>query len=77
MACDVCGVKVDSLEPLRDCYQTDDIKSVCPECRRIADKELGKLNTWLYRVRRELLKRVLKQRQQSFLQPNAGGNPRE
>lgn len=67
MACDVCGAKVEYTEPLRDCYQTDDIKSLCPDCMRVADKELDKLNTWLYRVRCELLKRVLRQRRQSFL----------
>lgn len=66
MACDVCGAKVEYTEPLRDCYQTDNIKALCPECMRVADKELDKLNTWLYRVRQSLLKRVLTQRQYSF-----------
>lgn len=66
MACDVCGARVENTEPLRDCYQTDDIKAVCPECLRIADKELDRLNTWLYRVRRELLKRALRHRHDSI-----------
>lgn len=68
MSCDICGAKVESTAPLRDCYQTDDIKSLCPTCMQIADKELTKLNTWVYKVRNALLKNILKQRHESFMQ---------
>jgi hypothetical protein len=79
MACDICGAKVEYTEALRDTYQTDEIKSLCPDCMQVAEKELRKLETWLHRVKRELLKRVLRQRQESFLRPNdmvsGGGTP--
>lgn len=67
MSCDICGSKDKPLEALRDIYQTDDIKSVCPDCLTIANKELAKLNSWTYRVRNVLLKRVLAQRRKSLL----------
>ena len=45
MACDVCGSVGTPLEDLRECYQTKDVRQVCPTCASVLNKHLDKLRT--------------------------------
>lgn len=43
MACDICGNNTKPLEPLREIYQTAEVKQVCPDCTKVLNKELRKI----------------------------------
>ncbi len=43
MACDICGKVGTSLTPLHGIYQTDDIKDICPDCEKIVNAQLSKI----------------------------------
>jgi hypothetical protein len=43
MACDICGNNKKSLIDLREIYQTDKVKQVCPSCEGILNKQLSKI----------------------------------
>lgn len=65
MACDICGKVVssaDELTPLRDCYQTEEIKLLCNDCGKIADKEKNRLHKWTSTLLERMLKRNLEER---------------
>ena len=43
MACDVCGAKGTSLNNIREQFATDDVRAVCPNCERVINSHLSKL----------------------------------
>ena len=59
MACDACGKTGTSLSDLRSIYQTDEVKVVCPDCEKIINKQLGKLQTATSNIQISLLKRFV------------------
>lgn len=60
MACDICGKTGTYLTDLRDIYQTEDIKQMCPECGKIVNKQLGKIQSMTGKMQRSLLKNFMK-----------------
>lgn len=71
MACDICGKTGTSLVPLRDIYKTDEIQVMCPECEKIVDKQLNRIQESHGQGQRSLLKRfmsILKNKFQSVSQ---------
>lgn len=59
MACDICGKVGTTLTPLRDIYQTDDIKDICPDCEKIVNAQLNKIQASHGQAQRSLLKRFM------------------
>lgn len=59
MACDICGKTGARLNDLRDAYQTDDIKSICPECEKIVNKKHDELLDFALNMKRSLFQRFL------------------
>jgi hypothetical protein len=45
MACDICRNNTKSLTDLREIYQTDAVKQVCPDCVKVLDTELSRIQT--------------------------------
>lgn len=45
MACDICGNNTKPLAELREIYQTEAVKQVCPDCNKVLDKELSRIQT--------------------------------
>jgi len=62
MACDICNAKGTSLVDLRDSFQTDQIKSMCPECEKVVNKKCRELNTWAHRISTALTIRFMEER---------------
>lgn len=60
MACDICGKTGTSLTDLLDIYQTDDIKQMCPDCAKVVNKHLGKIQSSAGKIQRSLLKSFMK-----------------
>ena len=59
MACDACGKTGTSLSDLRSIYMTSEVKAVCPDCEKIINKQLGKLQTATSNIQISLLKRFV------------------
>lgn len=62
MACDVCGAKGTSLNNIREQFATDDVRAVCPNCERVINSHLSKLDGMWVRMRSALLKRFMSER---------------
>ena len=62
MACDICGKRGTVLADLRQIYQTDDIKSICPECETAVNGKLSALQKWTSTLIRRLLKLFMRER---------------
>lgn len=62
MACDICGKRGTPLNDLRSIYQTDDIKSICPECEKVVNGKLSALQKWTSTLIRRLLKLFIRER---------------
>lgn len=45
MACDICKNNTKSLVDLREIYQTEEVRQVCPDCNKVLDKELSKIQS--------------------------------
>ena len=45
MACDICKSNAKQLVDLREIYQSDKVKQVCPDCEKVLNKELSKIQT--------------------------------
>ena len=65
MACDVCGAKGTSLNNIREQFATDDVRAVCPNCERVINSHLSKLDGMWVRMRSALLKRFMSERAQA------------
>jgi len=54
MSCDICGENKLPVTTLREIYQTDEIKQVCPKCETEVNDHLWKLkncdSTWIQRM---------------------------
>jgi len=59
MACDICGKTGTSLSDLRSAYATSDIKSICPDCEKVVNRQLSKIQTVTSRMVIDLLKRFI------------------
>lgn len=59
--CDLCHKHSDigAMTTLRDIYQIDGMKDICPDCQKWADKELNELRA---RIAPELRKRIAERR---------------
>ena len=66
MACDICGKKGTSLTDLLDQYQTDDVKSICPECEKVVNGKNSRLLTFAFKIKAALLKRFIAERRESL-----------
>jgi hypothetical protein len=64
MACDICGKTGTPLSDLREIYQTDDIKSICHDCEKVVNKQLGSIQSMTGRLQRVLLKRFIGERKE-------------
>ena len=64
MACDICGKTGTPLSDLREIYQTDEIKVMCPECEKIVNKQLCSIQSMTGRLQRALLKRFMGERKE-------------
>lgn len=62
MACDICGKTGTRLVDLRECYQTDDIQQICPECETIVNRQHSKLLSFVLKIKEDLFKRFLRER---------------
>ena len=59
MACDICGKGGVYLEPLREEYQTEEIKDLCPECLRVVDNHRDKVVKMQRKMTQSLVKRFM------------------
>ena len=59
MACDLCGKTGTHLTDLRDIYKSDSIQAVCPECEKIINKQLRKIQSTVVDIQISLFKRFL------------------
>jgi len=50
MACDICNKKGTPLVAIRDCYQTSDIKNICPECESVVNKQHSKISSATWKI---------------------------
>lgn len=57
MACDICGKTGNTHINLREIYQTDYIKSVCPDCEQVINKRLNKVRSVTQNILVDLMKR--------------------
>lgn len=61
MACDICKNNTKSLTDLREIYQTDAVKQVCPDCNKVLDKELSKIQSAVSNIQCGWFKNRIKQ----------------
>jgi hypothetical protein len=66
MSCDICGKKGTPLADLLDVYKTDEVKAICYDCEKVVNARNGVLLTWALRLKSVLLKRYIKERQETF-----------
>ncbi len=59
MACDMCGKKGTSLESIRDCYATNDIKSICSDCNRLVTDKMWKIRAVTDGILKTAIKRFM------------------
>jgi hypothetical protein len=62
MACDICGKTGTPLSDLREIYQTDEIKVMCPDCEKVVNKQLRSIQDMTGRMQRALLKLFMGER---------------
>ena len=61
MACDICKNNTKSLVDLREIYQTDAVKQVCPDCEKVLNTELNKIQVAVGKIQRGWFKNRIKQ----------------
>ena len=61
MACDICKCNTKSLVDLREIYQTDAVKQVCPDCEKVLNTELNKIQVAAGKIQRGWFKNRIKQ----------------
>lgn len=61
MACDVCGNNDKRLEPLREIYATKEVRQICPDCEKVINKELRKIQTATTQIQIGWFKNMLNQ----------------
>lgn len=64
MACDVCGKVRTSLTDLREEFQTDDIKAVCPDCENAINNQHRKITVAVLKIRTDWLRRFIRNRKE-------------
>ncbi|MGN8004320.1 hypothetical protein ACTJKQ_14150 [Acidovorax sp. 22279] len=62
MACDICGKTGTPLRDLREIYQTDQIKVMCPDCEKVVNKQLRSIQDMTTRMQKALLKLFMAER---------------
>lgn len=62
MACDICGKTGTRLEDLREIYQTEHIKVMCPDCEKVVNKQLRSIQDMTTRMQQALLKLFMRER---------------
>lgn len=62
MACDICGKTGTPLNDLRNIYQTEDIKVLCPTCESIVNKKHEQIRKWAFEILARLLKQFMRVR---------------
>lgn len=62
MACDICGKIGTTLNDLRPIYQTEEIKSICPDCEEAVNGKLSALQKWSSTLIQRLLKLFMRER---------------
>jgi hypothetical protein len=60
MACDLCGKKGVALIDLREQYKTEDVAAICPDCERIINKQLRKVQDFAFNLIPKLMRQYLK-----------------
>lgn len=66
MACDICGKTGTSLNNLRDCFQTKDIKSICRDCENIVNPTRDKIWMMANQMHMTLLQRFITEMKLKF-----------
>ena len=61
MACDICKNNTKSLVDLREIYQSDEVKQVCPDCEKVLNTELNKIQVAAGKIQRGWFKNRIKQ----------------
>lgn len=61
MACDICRANDKELSSLRDCYQTKDVKQVCPDCLKEINRQLSNVRSVTHNLLVSLMKRFTKE----------------
>ena len=61
MACDICKNNTKSLFDLREIYQTEEVRQVCPDCNKVLDKELSKIQSAVANIQCGWFKNRIKQ----------------
>jgi len=59
MSCDICGKNGVYLDVLREEYQTEEIKDLCPDCMQIVNDHLWKIKKIQIKMTQSLLKQFL------------------
>jgi len=61
MTCDICKCNTKSLTDLQEIYQSAEVKQVCPDCEKVLDKELRKIQSAVTNIQIGWLKNRIKQ----------------
>lgn len=59
MACDICSKNEKTLVDLRQEYQTENVKQICPECEKTINDHLWKIRAVTTKMNQSLLKRFM------------------
>ena len=58
-SCDVCGCRTEILIELREIYQTNEIREICPDCEKIVNKKLSALQSAVSQIQLGWMKRFM------------------
>ena len=61
MACDICKNNTKSLVDLREIYQSEEVRQVCPDCEKVLNVELSKIQVAAGKIQRGWFKNRIKQ----------------
>lgn len=69
MSCDICGKTGTYLYDVREVFQTERIKVMCPDCDKVVTKRTNKILEWALNVRVQLTKRFMIEQREQLLIP--------
>lgn len=69
MSCDICGKTGTYLLDVRDVFQTEHIKVICPDCDKAVTKRTNKILEWALNIRVQLTKRFMIEQRERLLIP--------
>ena len=59
ITCDICNEHPSAIVDLKQQYQTEDIKQICPSCEKVINKQLGKMHQLAAEMNQSLIKRFM------------------